>query len=53
MRLHPDGSTEDSAERYAYDYWGNGAEAEQQAMFSEVEAKVRAEFEVEDWGTLR
>jgi len=47
IRLHPDGSTEQSAKSYAYDYWGNGTEAEQKAMFSQVEEKVRAEFEVE------
>lgn len=56
IRLFPDGTTEDKARGYAYDYWGDNATSEQSAMFSEVEAQVRAEFDVENyasWGSRR
>ena len=51
IRLFPDGTTEDKAKGYAYDYWGANSTREQSAMFSEVEAQVRAEFDVENYGS--
>jgi hypothetical protein len=48
IRLYRHGTSKDARETSAYDYWGTGALKEQQQMFAEVEAQVKAEFEVED-----
>ncbi|RYF33322.1 MAG: hypothetical protein EOO38_30255 [Cytophagaceae bacterium] len=46
--LYRQGTSKDARETYAYDYWGTCAPKEQQQMFTEVLAQVRAEFGVED-----